>query len=160
MTKINTHLTLRELEKIKLLKADGLTTHAIAKSIGRDAKTVLKALARPGMEEAVGEIRKTLVEKYEEINHRCLDSVLQQGEIEKMTPDKKIVAAAVCTDKTRLLNDLSTANLAIRSKTEYPEHRADERTVAALRAIRAKVEHSSETDKIGKIANDNDLLPD
>lgn len=145
MTKIKTHLTLGELEKIKLLKADGLTTHAIARRVGRDDKTVLKALGRPGMEEAVGEIRKTLVEKYEEINHRCLDSVLQPGEIEKMTPDKKIVAAAVCTDKARLLNDMSTANLAIHARSDV-SLRADERTVAALMSLlpdRAEVEHSS-----------------
>jgi DNA-binding transcriptional MerR regulator len=106
-------LTFQELEMIKTLKAGGLTIHKIARTLQRDDKTVQKALDRPGFQAAVVEVRKTLIEKNEAINHRCLDAVLLPGEIERMTPDKKIVAAAVCTDKARLLNNESTANIAI-----------------------------------------------
>lgn len=114
MAKNKGQLTFQELEQIKVLKAGGLTIHKIARTIGRDDKTILKALDRPGFKEAVVEEKKTLAEKYEQLNHCCLDSVLLPGEIEKASVDKRVTMAAIATDKLRLLNNESTANLSIR----------------------------------------------
>jgi hypothetical protein len=129
MTKYKGQLTVQELELIKVLKAEGATIHRIATTLKRDDKTILKALDRPGFQAAVAEVRKSLIEKYEEINHRCLDAVLLPGEIERMSPDKKIVAAAVCTDKARLLNDQSTANISIRGVASMSDDEIDNEIV-------------------------------
>lgn len=126
-------LTLQELALIKTLKADGLTIHRIAKTVGRDDKTVSLALSKPGVADEVAEVRQTLLEKYEQLNHRCLDSALLPGEIEKASVDKKVTMAAIATDKIRLLNNESTANVSIRGTLANMTEEELDRELASLR---------------------------
>jgi hypothetical protein len=49
-----------EIEKLKILRANGLTFHAISREIDRDPKTVKKACLDPLIAQGIQEIRKNL----------------------------------------------------------------------------------------------------
>lgn len=105
-------LTVEEQQKIKALVAMGKTYHAIAKEIGRDAKTVKKFAILPESEVEITEKKKELVEFYEDLARRMLDSITD-ADIVKINAYQRTVSAGIATDKMRLLSEKSTGNIAL-----------------------------------------------
>lgn len=103
-------LTLEEQEKIKELIAMGNTPHAVAREIGRDAKTVKKCAEQ--LAPAIVEKKKELVDWYENIAHRMLESITPE-DIAKINAYQRVVSSGIATDKMRLLKDQSTENIAV-----------------------------------------------
>ena len=106
------HLNLKELEEIKLLRASGMTFHAIGLKIGRDKKTVKSACMRPEVAMAIEEAKEELADMFESIARRMIESITDE-EIEKLNPYQRCISAGIATDKMRLLRNESTSNFAI-----------------------------------------------
>ncbi len=105
-------LNIEELEQIKALRASGLTYHAIAKRIGRDAKTVKKAFLQPGMANNIEVMRKKLADHFEDLAYRLITSIKDE-DIEKTNTYQRVVSAGISVDKMRLLREQSTANVSL-----------------------------------------------
>lgn len=105
----NARLNTLELQTIIAGTADGLTPNAIAANLGRDRSTVVAALQRPGVSEQVEVVRAELADKYEELNHRMLDSITEV-DISKINAYQRVISSGVLTDKMRLLRGQSTVN--------------------------------------------------
>ena len=105
-------LNIEELEQIKALRASGLTYHAIAKRIGRDAKTVKKACLQPGMANNIEVMKKKLADHFEDLAYRLITSIKDE-DIEKTNTYQRVVSAGISVDKMRLLREQSTANVSL-----------------------------------------------
>ncbi len=105
-------LNIEELEQIKALRASGLTYHAVAKRIGRDAKTVKKACLQPGMANNIEVMRKKLADHFEDLAYRLITSIKDE-DIEKTNTYQRVVSAGISVDKMRLLREQSTANVSL-----------------------------------------------
>jgi len=102
-------LSIEELEKVKLLYASGETTHAIAQKLGRSQHTIQKAIQKEGVLDDVKEIKKSLIEKFENLADRLIESITQ-ADIEKSTMLQRVTASGIAIDKSRLLSNQSTSN--------------------------------------------------
>ncbi|GFO68691.1 hypothetical protein GMLC_22700 [Geomonas limicola] len=105
-------VTTDELRRIANLAAEGLTSNAIGKRVGRDPKTVTAALGREEVRQEVEKVRQELADRYEELNHRLLDSIGAE-DIQKINAYQRVVSCGILTDKVRLLRGESTANYAV-----------------------------------------------
>lgn len=105
-------LTVKELEQIKVLRASGLSFHAIAVQIDRDPKTVKKACLEPETSNQIQEIKEELSGMFEGLAKRMITSITD-ADIQKINAYQRTVSAGISTDKMRLLRDQSTENLAI-----------------------------------------------
>lgn len=105
-------LNTEELEQIKALRASGLTYHAVAKRIGRDAKTVKRACLQPEVANGIKAMKKKLADFFEDLAHRLLTSI-KDGDIEKINVYQRVVSAGISVDKMRLLRDESTNNIGL-----------------------------------------------
>lgn len=103
-------LMTEEKQKIKNLLAMGKTYHAIAKEIGRDAKTIKKYATRPEASIMIRERKQELADWYEELAKRMLSSITD-NDIERINAYQRTVSAGIATDKMRLLKDQSTENI-------------------------------------------------
>lgn len=108
------HLNTEELEQIKMLRAEGLTHHAIGKRISRDQKTVKKACLQPGMVEGIEARKKELADFFEELAQRIMDSITEE-DIRKINAYQRIISAGISVDKMRLLREQSTQNISLQA---------------------------------------------
>ncbi len=107
-----TPLNFDEIEKVKLLRADGLTFHAIALKINRNPKTVKKACLVPEIADEIREMQEELADSYEGLSRRIKDSISDE-DIEKLNAYQRTISSGICTDKMRLLRNESTSNISI-----------------------------------------------
>jgi hypothetical protein len=103
-------LTVKELETIKALRANGLSYHAIAIKIKRDPKTVKKACLEPQAAKEIQEIKQELADMYEALARRMIDSIADK-DIEKINAYQRVLSSCIAVDKMRLLRDQSTENI-------------------------------------------------
>ncbi len=113
-------LDVSELEQIKVLRASGLTYHAISKKLGRDHKTIAKACRAPEMAPQIERVKSDLADGFEDLARRMVVSIKDE-DITRINAYQRTVAAAVSTDKMRLLRGASTENLSIRAIVESIE---------------------------------------
>jgi len=107
-----TPLNFDEIETVKLLRANGLTFHAISLKINRDPKTVKKACLDPVIASEIIEIKEVLADQYENLARRMMDSITD-ADIQKINAYQRTIASGICTDKMRLLRNESTSNFSI-----------------------------------------------
>ena len=115
-----TPLNYHEIEEIKILRADGLTFHAISQKINRDPKTVQKACLDPVIASEIIEIKEVLADQYENLARRMIDSITEE-DIQKINAYQRTIASGICTDKMRLLRNESTDNFSIKLANESIE---------------------------------------
>lgn len=128
-------LTVKEVEQIKVLRASGLTYHAISKEIGRDPKTIKKACLEPEASMQIQEMKQELADMFEELGKRMLTSITNE-DIQKINAYQRTVSAGISTDKMRLLRDQSTINLA----AELSLHERIERELKILQTETKELE--------------------
>ncbi len=107
-----TPLDFHEIEKLKLLRANGLTFHAISLKINRNPKTVKKACLVPEIAEEIREMQEELADSYEGLSRRMIDSISDE-DIEKLNAYQRTISSGICTDKMRLLRNESTSNISM-----------------------------------------------
>ncbi len=107
-----THLTVSEIENIKVLKASGLTNYAVSKRVGRSVKTVKRCCETPRNAEAIKEVQCRLAGYFEDLAMRLITSITDEG-IDKLNTLQRVTSAAISVDKLRLLRENSTENIAI-----------------------------------------------
>ena len=107
-----TPLNFDEIETIKILRANGLTFHAISLKISRDPKTVKKTCLVPEIADEIKEIQEVLADQYEGMARRMIDSITDE-DIQKINAYQRTIASGICTDKMRLLRNESTENFSI-----------------------------------------------
>ncbi len=100
-----TPLNFDEIEIVKILRANGLTYHAISLKIKRDPKTVKKTCLVPEIADEIKEIQEVLADQYEGLARRMLDSITDK-DIEKINAYQRTIASGICTDKMRLLRNV------------------------------------------------------
>jgi len=105
-------LIVKELETIKVLRANGLSYHAIAVEIKRDPKTVKKACLEPDTSKEILKIKQELADMYEGLARRMIDSITDI-DIEKINAYQRTLSSGIAVDKMRLLRDQSTENIDI-----------------------------------------------
>jgi IS30 family transposase len=108
-------LTISELEKIKALRASGLSYHAVAVQVNRDPKTVKKACLKPQAAQHIQEIKQELADMFENLSKRMLTSITDD-DIQKITAYQRTLSSGIAVDKMRLLRDKSTENVAVTVK--------------------------------------------
>ncbi len=107
-----TPLNFDEIETVKILRANGLTFHAISLKIQRDPKTIKKACLDPVIASEIIEIQEVLADQYESLSRRMIDSITDE-DIEKLNAYQRTIASGICTDKMRLLRNESTSKINI-----------------------------------------------
>jgi len=113
-------LNTSELEQVKVLRASGLTYHAISKKLGRDHKTIKKACERPKMAAAIEDIKEELSDFFEGLARRMITSI-SDNDIKRTPTYQRVISSGICVDKMRLLRGHSTQNLALHEIVEAVE---------------------------------------
>lgn len=108
----NKRLNNLERQQIAILAAQGITPHAMSKDLGRDEKTISKALKEPEVMVLVEEAKGKLADVYESTARRMLASITD-ADILKINAYQRTVASGIATDKMRLLRGESTSNQSI-----------------------------------------------
>ncbi|ODS34503.1 MAG: hypothetical protein SCARUB_00379 [Candidatus Scalindua rubra] len=121
-----TPLNFDEIETVKLLRANGLTFHAISLKINRDPKTVKKACLDPIIASEIIEIQEVLADQYESLSRRMIDSITDD-DINKLNAYQRTIASGICTDKMRLLRNESTENISMEKLDADKEAREERR---------------------------------
>ncbi|SNB45943.1 helix-turn-helix domain-containing protein [Geobacter sp. DSM 9736] len=103
-------LTTEEKQHIAILAAQGSSCLAIGNAIGRDDKTVARALKKEDVQALVTEAQQRIGLKWQEISESILDRITE-GDIEKAGLRDKVVAGGIALDKSRLALGLSTENV-------------------------------------------------
>jgi len=107
---MSTKLTTEEIERVKVLVAEGLSYRAIGRALTRDHKTIAAIATAPEVAIDIVRLKKELADEYEELARRMLTSI-KDVDIEKINAYQRTLSAAVATDKMRLLRDQSTQNI-------------------------------------------------
>jgi len=128
-----TPLDFNEIEEIKILRANGLTFHAISLKMGRDPKTVKKACLDPMIASEIIEIKEVLADQYENLARRMIDSIRDE-DIQKINAYQRTIASGICTDKMRLLRNETTENFSINALHDDMDDNA-ERIIELKRRI-------------------------
>ena len=119
-------LNVSELEQVKALRASGLTYHAISKRLGRDHKTIKKACLKPEVTSEIEVIKDDLSNFFENLAKRMIISITDE-DIRRINAYQRPLSAAISIDKTRLLRDQSTENIALHTIVEQVEREERER---------------------------------
>ncbi len=117
MAKRPTPLNVMELEQVKVLRASGLTYHAISKQVDRDPKTIKKACLDPDMATEIEQVKVALADRFEDLAVRMIVSISDK-DITRINALQRTTAAAIAVDKRRLLVGLSTQNISISAIVE------------------------------------------
>jgi hypothetical protein len=107
-------LCFQEIEQIKILRASGLSFHAISQEIQRDPKTIKKTCLDPMVASGIKEIQEELADAYEGLARRMIDSIAEE-DIQKINAYQRTIASGICTDKMRLLRNESTENISMQT---------------------------------------------
>ncbi len=113
-------LNVNELEQIKVLRASGLTFHAISKELGRDHKTIKKAAISPEMAPQIEQVKVALADRFENVAVRMLTAISDE-DITRINAYQRTLSAAISTDKMRLLRGASTENISLHAIIERIE---------------------------------------
>jgi hypothetical protein len=113
-------LTEPEVKKARALAAVGYAPRRIAREMSRSAHTITKVLRSPEAVAEVKALKKDLADLYEQRNYEILESVSKQ-DIAKANLRDKVVSAAICSDKMRLLREQSTNNINVQVLFEVLE---------------------------------------
>ena len=112
MAKKRIPLNVKEREQVKVLRASGLTYHAISKRLDRDPKTIKKACLDPEMATEIEQVKVVLADRFEDLAVRMVASISDE-DITRINAYQRTVAGSIATDKMRLLRGASTENLGI-----------------------------------------------
>ncbi len=107
-----THLTVSEIENIKVLKASGLTHYAISKRVGRSVKCIKRCSENPRNAEEIKEIQSELAGYFEDLTMRLLTSI-SDSDIDKLSGYQRMISAGISVDKSKLLRNESTHNVSL-----------------------------------------------
>jgi predicted transcriptional regulator len=110
MGKRKESLTLEEQERAKVLRAANQTFHKIALTLGRSPHTIKKFLIEPEVVPEVQRVKKELADMFEDVSVRMLTSITDE-KIDRLNPLQCTTAAAIATDKMRLLRNQSTERI-------------------------------------------------
>lgn len=97
-------LTETERERAKVMNAGGATGNAIAKTIGRNRRTVQRFLDLPATREQVGVQREVLAGMFDEVAYRTVAGVSDK-DIEKANLVQKLTSAGIAVDKAAMLRN-------------------------------------------------------
>ena len=122
----STPLDARELAQIKVLRASGLTFHAISKRLDRDPKTIKKACLTPEMAPQIEQVKVALADRFENVAVRMLTAISDE-DITRINAYQRTLSAAISTDKMRLLRGASTENISLHAIIERIEREERER---------------------------------
>ena len=142
-------LNVMELEQIKVLRASGLSFHAISKRLGRDHKTVKKACSNSQVAVQIEAIKEDLAASFEDLAKRMIASIAD-ADIRGINAYQRTVASAVAVDKMRLLRDQSTQNVALHSIVEAIERKRRERLPRAAQGEVQRITAEAERMKGGE----------
>ncbi len=109
-----THLTVSEIENIKVLKASGLTNYAVAKRVGRSVKCIKRCSEDPRNAEEIKSIQSELAGFFEDLAIRLITSI-SDADIEKLNGYQRVISAGIAVDKFRLMRGDSTENIAVKA---------------------------------------------
>ncbi len=109
-----------ELAQITVLRASGLTFHAISKQLGRAPQTIKKACLNPERAPQIAQVKVALADRFENVAVRMLTAISDK-DIMALDAYKKTLSAAISTDKMRLLTGQSTENISLRAIIEKIE---------------------------------------
>lgn len=101
-----------EKQKVAILAANGKSQRAIGRALDRDNKTVAKVLKEPGVIADKAKFEERLADKFEQLTEAILDSV-SEDDLLKASLQQKSISAATLLDKSRLIRDKSTQNIAV-----------------------------------------------
>ncbi len=113
-------LNTRELAQITVLRASGLTFHAISKQLGRAPQTIKKACLNPERAPQIAQVKVALADRFEDVAVRMLTAISDE-DITRINAYQRTLSAAISTDKMRLLTGQSTANIALHEIVEAME---------------------------------------
>jgi len=92
-----------------VLTASGKTPNAVASEIGKDRKTVVKALKEPETTEQVHHFQLLLADKFQLKAEELLDSIDAES-IGKLNGLQAMTAAGIVIDKSRTIRGLSNSS--------------------------------------------------
>ncbi len=113
-------LNTSELAQITVLRASGLTFHAISKQLGRAPQTIKKACLNPEMAPQIEQVKVALADRFEDLATRMVVSISDE-DIMALDGYKKTLSGAIATDKMRLLRGASTENISLHAIIERIE---------------------------------------
>jgi hypothetical protein len=113
-------LTVEEISRAKSYAAQGYSCRAIGRELKRSDHTIAKLLARPDVADEVVVQKRELIELYEELNRKVLESVTEK-DIQSASLLQKATTSGIFTDKMRLLRDESTSNINVQVLLEVAE---------------------------------------
>ncbi len=119
-------LNASELAQITVLRASGLTFHAISKQLGRAPQTIKKACLNPERAPQIAQVKVALADRFENVAVRMLTAISDE-DINALDAYKKTLSAAISTDKMRLLTGQSTENISLHAIIERIEREERER---------------------------------
>ncbi len=136
-------LDVGELAQINVLRASGLTHHAIGKRLGRDHKTIAKACLTPEMAPQIAQVKVALADRFENVAVRMLTAI-SDNDINALDAYKKTLSAAISTVKMRLLTGQSTENISLRAIIEKIEREEREERERPARERQKEVAQQGE----------------
>ncbi len=113
-------LNASELAQITVLRASGLTFHAISKQLGRAPQTIKKACLAPEMAPQIEQVKVELADRFENVAVRMLTAISDE-DIKGINAYQRTLSAAISTDKMRLLTGQSTENISLHAIIERIE---------------------------------------
>ncbi len=119
-------LNTKEREQVKVLRAAGLSFHAISKRLDRDPKTIKKACVEPQAAVQIKAIQEELAASFAGLAKRMLFSITDK-DINGINAYQRTLSAAISIDKMRLLREQSTENIALHTIVEEVERDERER---------------------------------
>jgi len=131
-----------EIEQMKIMAANGLTWHQIAKKTGRHPTTVKKTLESPEVKFQLAKMKADMADLFEDLSRRFLQSITQV-DVEKINAYQRTVAAGICIDKSRLIKGDPTEHKRVSVvQAIFDLHQADpQRAREVIEALRpGKVE--------------------
>lgn len=136
-----------ELARAKQLRGLGWSWRQIGREMQRSDKTIAKALtASPEVIQEVRDITEQIAVAYEQLSTKILKSI-EPKIIEKAGLRDRVISAATCTDKSRLLRNQTTANVAIGLKAfivEAWKEDDEEPTKISVSGQKAELTHARE----------------
>jgi len=97
---------------VALLSAHGKSTNKISKLTGLHHTSIKNILLQDNITNLKGDIEARLADKFEQLTEAILDSI-SEGDLLKASLQQKSISAACLLDKSRLIKNRSTQNLAV-----------------------------------------------
>jgi predicted transcriptional regulator len=134
-------LTLAEVEKAKALSAHGHSYREIGTRLGRNDKTIKKALTgSPEVIQAVKEIKAVLAESFEDLAQRMIGSITDD-DIGRLDAYKRTLAGAIATDKMQQLRgEVTQINVSVLlNAVQVAKEIQAQRAAEAMESVRRRM---------------------